>query len=227
VRSSMGCRVDRRAEEIDVVYSEERWALFRCLRERALFYMRLLAGCSLRCFVYGSVARGDVSEGSDVDIFVEEGSVSLVESLLPEGEVVGREVVRATPRHALKAVFELCGGVFVHVALEPLSRSEEEFYRFAGCVGLEGVERGVRVPGVDKRFVLIVPMPWGHREVPALGRESYVCKVLEISLSTVLERRRVFEKRIRVGRCGLFFRRKVPPGVSVEVFLRRLGYRVS
>jgi len=218
----MGTRVARRAEEVDVYYSEEQWALLRCLRNRALFYMRLLSRYGLRSFVYGSVARGDVSEDSDVDIFVEGGSVSLVESILPEEKIVGKEVVKATPRHALRAVIELSGSVFVHVALESLSRSEEEFYRFAGRVYLEELEKGVRVPGVDKRFVLIVPMPWGHREIPVLGRESYVCKVLGVSLSTVLERRRVFEKRDEEGRSGLFFRRSIPPDVPVEDFLRRL-----
>ena len=59
----------RRAERIRVVYDEKRWRLLQELRRKAERIMEALESFNLPCIVHGSIARGDVSEKSDIDIF--------------------------------------------------------------------------------------------------------------------------------------------------------------
>ncbi|MEB3786641.1 MAG: nucleotidyltransferase domain-containing protein, partial [Desulfurococcales archaeon] len=53
-----------------IVYSEEQWRLLGMLRAKAARLLECLARSSLYAIVHGSVARGDVHPGSDVDVFI-------------------------------------------------------------------------------------------------------------------------------------------------------------
>ncbi len=177
----------------------------------------------------GSVARGDVREGSDVDVaLLDPLPPSLVEERLRAAglAVALRELVQATPLSTPKLYLHLEGGEKVSVPLAELSRVEEEFYRFAGSITLEQLRRGERVPGVSKQLLAIIPTERGHVEFSVLGREAEVARLLGVSLEAVLDRVRALTRRDRVGRTGLFLRVEIPAWESAEAAVEELARRV-
>jgi hypothetical protein len=99
---------------------------------------------------------------------------------------------------------------------------ELDFYSFGGAIGLEKLKRGLRVPGVDKRLMLIRPTPKGHTEEHIIGREAEVADLLGVSIDIVRERVQVLSRRAEVGRTGIFIQREVGPHEHFEDVLRRL-----
>lgn len=210
-----------------VRYDEKRWHLLRKLRAKALEVMKKLSSCGYSPIIHGSVARGDVDESSDVDVVIPYTEPpSLVELCLERYgiNVINKVLVKATPKSALRVVYELTpdGKVSVSLPLERLSPQELEFYKFGGELTLDELERDLRVPGVTKSLVLIVPVADGHMEAPVRGYEHYVAKVLGVSLSTVLERVKLLTRRDEVGRTGLFLKITLNHSEPVEEALRRL-----
>ena len=59
-------------DERAVVYDSEHWELLETLRTRAASVMERLQSIGLDPYVYGSVARGDVTKNSDIDIIIPE-----------------------------------------------------------------------------------------------------------------------------------------------------------
>jgi predicted nucleotidyltransferase len=102
-------------------------------------------------------------------------------------------------------------------------RLEVEFHHFGGAVDLAGLEEDVRVPGVDKRLMLIEPTPTGHLESQIVGREAEAAKVVGVSLDIVRERVQVLERRAEVGRTGVFIQRSLAPEESFEEVFKRLA----
>jgi len=160
--------------------------------------------------VHGSVARGDVSPESDVDIVI----AYPVEPYKVEASLSFEKshgyIVMATPSSTPKVYIALDPEeeVVVSFPLGKLSTKEREFYAFGGELDLEGLLRDVRVPGVNKELVLIVPTPEGHEEEPVVGREEAVANILGISVETVKERVRILTRRREKGRTGVFFEYK-------------------
>ena len=70
--------------------------------------------------------------------------------------------------------------------------------------GIGEIEEHTRVPGVDKRLVLIDPTDTGHTEHGVIGYETYVAKKLGVSSSIAEERVRVLKRRDIVGRTGVY-----------------------
>ncbi|MCS7131961.1 MAG: nucleotidyltransferase domain-containing protein, partial [Hadesarchaea archaeon] len=96
----------RVTDSVKVIYSEERWRLFRQLRAMARDLMVALAKQGIESVVHGSVARGDVEVGSDVDVFVLHLQPSYaIELALRNADFhpIKREIVMATPWHLPKA----------------------------------------------------------------------------------------------------------------------------
>jgi predicted nucleotidyltransferase len=103
---------------------------------------------------------------------------------------------------------------------------EMDFYRFGGCVDYRGVIENRRVPGVDKRLVLVIPTQKGHREVPLTDlHPSSVAKMLGISIEIVMERIRVLTRRREVGRTGIFLCESIPTSESFEHALKEIASR--
>ena len=100
----------KRAEQVEVVYHKREWNLLGQLRTRAIGIMETLDACHLRSIVHGSIARGDVSETSDIDIFLPDPPSSfIIETYLEKSDFRAsiRTIVQATPIYALKGHIEL------------------------------------------------------------------------------------------------------------------------
>jgi len=134
------------------------------------------------------------------------------------------EIIQATPSYTPKVYIYLDPGeeLIVSFPLARLGEREREFYKWGGELDLDGVRRGLRVPGVNKDLKLIIPTSNGHKELEVEGNESYVARVLGISIETVMERVRVLKRRRIHGRTGVFIKEPIPPGASIEEVVDRL-----
>ncbi len=222
----MAVKPTKHADFKEVVYSSARWALLNKLRSRAVEIMEALESFHLSSLVHGSIARGDVKEDSDVDVFIPEVQNSfLVETALEKAKIPinTRLVVQATPAYAMKAHIEIDELTIVTFPLMQMRRVEREFYRFGGEVNLNQLKEGIRVAGVDKRLVLIEPTQRGHVESSVVGREESVAKVLGVAAETVLDRVRALLKRDEVGRTGVFVKKELSEDETFEMTLKKLA----
>jgi len=217
-----------RDERLKVIYDEKRWRLLNQLRAEAIELMDALNSMHIFSIAHGSIARGDVTEKSDIDIFIPDLIPSfLVETALERAgiHISERILVQATPTYSIKAYIGIDERKSVSFPLSKLRKTEREFYRFGGEATLEMLRRGVRVPGVDKRLMLIEPTEDGHIESSILGREGEVAKLLGISIETVLDRVRTLTRRDRIGRTGLFIERRLASNETFESVLKELAER--
>ena len=114
----------------------------------------------------------------------------LVETALEKAAmpINARFVVQATPNYAMKAHIEIEERATVSFPLMQMRRVEREFYRFGGEANLSQLKADDRVPGVDKRLMLIEPIANGHVESSIIGKEEAAAKTLGVSVETVLDR---------------------------------------
>ncbi len=220
-------RPARTADVREIAYGEERWRILAELRGRALEIMVPLERSGFRPIVHGSVARGDVNRGSDVDVVVPYVVPSFKLELALQGaglEPARRELVMATPWQLPKAHLYVEDDRSVTFPLVKPKQNELEFYYFGGGVDVAKLKKDARVPGVDKRLMLIEPTPRGHVESPVRGHESSVAKTVGVGLEIVRERVQVLTRRAEVGHTGIFVKRQLAPEESVEeVFQRLIG----
>jgi predicted nucleotidyltransferase len=212
----------------EVAYDDARWRLLEEMRSEAAELMRPIAAHHLEPIAYGSVARGDVNERSDVDVFVPRPPApSILEALVERAGIpmTHREIVQATPTYAPKGYIYAGERRGYSFPLVDLRTVELEFYGFAGSVTLDQIEADARVPGVDKRLMLIKPTEGGHIESPVQGREGAVAKTLGIAVTTVLDRVRTLRRRERVGRTGVYLKRALAPGESFGDIYQKLARR--
>ena len=210
-------KVVRFRDATKVVYDEGRWKLLWALRKRAKEVMKAIP---VKSYVHGSVARGDVSNRSDIDIVILENIPSyLIESYL---NYENRYIVQATPNSAIKALYEIDSQVSIVFPLTTLNRREYEFYDFGGKSDL--MDNG-RVMGVNKKLLFIEPTDDGHIEWSIIGREYEVAQKLGIGIETVQERVRVLTRRDKIGRTGIYLKEYVPPEKGVEEYLKNLADR--
>ena len=214
-------RLEKRGETRSVYYTRLHWELLHRLRTTARDIMEALARYNLRSLVHGSVARGDVHEESDIDVFIPYPVPSYrVELALEQRgfKISHKLIVQATPHNTPKVYLSLDVEEkrVVSFPLASLNKREYEFYFFGGALWLEDVRRGKRVPGVTKRLVLIEPTEWGHIEYSIIGREAEAAKKIGISIDTVLERVKVLTRRSQLGRTGVFVKVELEPWDSIE-----------
>ena len=104
-----------------------------------------------------------------------------------------------------------------------MRRVEREFYRFGGETNLAQLKANLRVPGVDKRLMLIEPTEKGHNEANVIGREEAAAKILGISAETVLDRVHALTRRDSVGRTGVFVKKEVSVDETFELALKKVA----
>jgi len=222
----MAVKPTKHSDYKEVTYSSVRWQLLNELRSKAVEVMTALEAFHLASIVHGSIARGDVKKGSDVDVFIPEVQNSfLVETALEKGiiPINSRLIIQATPNYAMKAHIEVNEQVTVSFPLMQTRRVEREFYKFGGEIDLNQLKAGVRVAGVDKRLMLIEPTDLGHVECSVIGREEQVAKILGISIETVLDRVHTLLKRDTVGRTGVFVKKELVSDETFELALKKLS----
>lgn len=215
-----------RQERIKVVYSTEHWSILSKLRGKAVKIMEALEKAHIFSIVHGSIARGDVSPKSDIDIFIPQIHASfIIENALRMADIkISRRIlIQATPTYSIKGYIEIDEQQCISFPLCRMRETEREFYKFGGEADLETLKRNIRVPGVDKRLMLIEPTEDGHIESSIIGQEEKAAKILGISVNTVLDRVHTLLRRDRIGRTGLFIKRELAPDESFEMVLKRLA----
>jgi predicted nucleotidyltransferase len=209
-----------------VVYDERRW---RTLREKRSVAERVLSALHeagvTDAFVYGSVARGDVRAESDVDAFIPhpvnpEVLHARIEELL--GGWKRRVVVQATPTYAVKGYIYLDDLTSVSFPMVEMLPSELLFYDVAGKVDLEGLRRGVRVPGMNKSLVAIIPVDDGHLEYPVELDVEKAAKLMGVSPNALRVRVMVLKRRREHGRTGLYREIELSAEETFSGVLKRL-----
>ena len=216
----------KRAERVEVVYDKRHWKLLKELRSKAVELMETLDNCHLRSIVHGSIARGDISETSDIDVFLPDPPSSfIIETLLERSgfPVHQRTIIQATPLYALKGYLGLDQQSSLSFPLVKLRPVEKDFYRFGGEASLSTLKEEKRVLGVDKRLMLIEPTAEGHVESAVVGREEEVANLLRVSLNTVLDRVRALLRRDEVGRTGVFIKRELASDETFEQAMKKLA----
>jgi len=215
-------------DKIKVIYTKERWELLKKFRDKALKIMELLVRNNVQVIVHGSIARGDVTPQSDIDIVIPQIiSPFHVESVLHSAgfDFYSRQIVQATPWHSIKAHIYLDEKTVVTFPLVKLREREWEFYKFGGLVTINELKKNIRVPGVDKRLILIEPTSQGHLESSIIGRESEVAKILGVSIDIVEERINILLRRDRIGRTGIYLKRELLPHETFGEVLKKIADR--
>ena len=126
----MAVKPSKPAEYREVNYTEERWKLLHQLRDEARLVMSALESAHLSPVTHGSLARGDVKQGSDVDVFIPEIQNSFHVELALENagiSICNRLIVQATPTYAMKAHIEINEHVSVTFPLMAMRQVEREF----------------------------------------------------------------------------------------------------
>ncbi len=222
--------VARGKDYVEVVYSREHWILLERLRSKARKLLECLAMQGVYGIVHGSIARGDVHPGSDIDVFVPYpvNYLLVIESLERCNEKIYRiTVVQATPSYVPKVYLEIdpYGQGIVSFPLGDLSRGEREFYKWGGELVLADLRRGTRVPGVNKDLLLIIPTEEGHREIPVKGNEYLAARMTGVSLETVQERVNILSARREKGSTGLFLKEVLPGDADISSVIDEIKRR--
>ena len=218
----------KRAEQAEIAYDKKHWDLLKELHSKAVEIMEILDQFHLYSIAHGSIARGDISEKSDIDVFLPNPPSSfIIENTLQRAglSINRRTVVQATPLYAIKGYIEIGKQRCVSFPLVKLRPVEKDFYRFSGEASLSMLKRGVRVSGVDKRLMLIRPTLKGHIESSIVGREEAAANLLGVSLNTVLDRVHALLRRDKIGRTGVFVEREVAEDETFEMALKELADR--
>jgi predicted nucleotidyltransferase len=208
-----------------VRFSENHLKLLHEKREQTKFLLEIFVKEGLNPFAYGSIARGDVHKDSDVDIVIVQNIAPFqVEIILDKNGFnhYFREIIMATPTDSLKLYLYLNELESITIPISKFDKRAKEFFNFGGKINLEQLKGNIRVPGIDKRLVLIQPTPEGYEEYSVIGNEHLAAKQLKVKIDLINERKRVLLKREKFGKTGVFLKRPIGIHESTEDVVKLL-----
>ncbi len=211
-------------------YSKDDWTLLKKKRNHAINLLELFIKEGLNPYIHGSVARGDIHEDSDIDlVFFHQIPPFQIELILDKNEYNNyfREIIMATPSDSIKLYIHLSEIECITLPLSKFEKRSMEFYDFGGKLDIHQLKTDARVPGIDKRLVLIKPNSKGHEEISIIGNEANTAKDLGISIDTINEREKVLLRRERYGRTGVFLKRPIQMNETTEEVLKKIAKRKS
>ncbi len=206
----------------EVIYDESHWKIFREKRLKSIRILEALRRCGINLAIaHGSIARGDIDIGSDVDVSLLKPYPYGITKLCLENsgfKIYNIVIIQPTPKHTPKIYLYLdhLEEQSVSIPIVELEPIEIEYYRFSGMVTLDDLYMDRRVCGVNKKLMFIEPTDRGHREFPVIGYEGYIAKRLGVSISVVMDRVEALTRRIREGHTGLFIEREIPYFEEIE-----------
>jgi predicted nucleotidyltransferase len=133
----------------------------------------------------------------------------------------------ATPLDSIKLYIHLSELESITLPLSKFEKKSIEFYDFGGKIDLNQLKLDARVPGIDKRLVLIKPNSQGHQEISIIGNEANAAKEVGIGIETLNERKKVLLRREKHGRTGVFLKRSIQIDESTEEVLKNMATRRS
>jgi len=213
-----------------VTYSENHLKLLHLKRERSKLLLEMFVKEGLNPFIYGSIARGDVHNDSDIDIVLLQSIASYqIEIILEKNGYINyfREIIMATPADTLKLYIYLNELESITIPLSKFDKKSREFYDFGGKINLNQLKNSIRVPGIDKRLVFIQPISDGYEEYSIIGNEHLAAKQLNVSIDLINERKRVLLKREKFGKTGVFLKRSIEMNETTEDVLKKLANKKS
>ena len=213
-----------------VTYSENHLKLLHQKRERSKLLLEMFAKKGLNPFLYGSIARGDIHTDSDIDIvLIQLITPYQIEIILDKNGFNNyhREIIMATPADALKLYIYLTELESITIPLSKFNKKSREFYDFGGKINLNQIKNSIRVPGIDKRLVLIQPVSDGHEEYSVIGNEHLAAKQLNVSIEVINQRKKVLLKREKFGKTGVFLKRPIEMNETIEDVLKKLANKKS
>ena len=209
-----------------VTYSENHLKLLQQKRERSKTLLEMFVKEGLNPFIYGSIARGDIHNDSDIDmVLIQSIAPYQIEIILEKNGFKNyfREIIMATPADTLKLYIYLNELESITIPLSKFNKKSSEFYDFGGKINLNQIINSVRVPGINKRLVLIQPTSDGHEEYSIIGNENLAAKQLSVGINLINERKRVLLRREKFGKTGVFLKRSIGVGETTELVLKKLS----
>ncbi|MBD3195380.1 MAG: DNA polymerase subunit beta [Candidatus Lokiarchaeota archaeon] len=209
-----------------VKYSTSQWSLLEDKRKSTMELLEIFEKKQLFPYVYGSIARGNVHPNSDIDlIFLYRIPAYKIEFILNQNGYhhYRREIIMATPNDSIKLYLYLSELKTITIPLTRLDNLSQQFYDFGGKIDIKQLRKNIRVPGIDKRLVLIKPIKEGHKEYSIINRNSIAAKEVGVSIEMIKQRERVLLRREKFGRTGVFLKRELSYSDTPEGLLKKIS----
>ena len=193
------------------------------LRNQAASLLQILEKNGIQGFVHGSVARGDVTPTSDIDIHVPYHLSSFRLELIDELAVTERRIIMGTPNSTIKGLLILNKEESLSFPLTMPTEREIEFYKFSGLLHYDDLKKNTFVPGVTKQLLFIEAAENGYWRSSVIANKKRVMQRLNVSQRIVDERIRVLLRRDKIGRTGKILDYIIPPYENYEQALHHIA----